>query len=375
MAPSSPAPSTPVTSSPAPPAVDGRNITCCQVAAAIRGASVDSMWAGRDALVAFGYQVLDRSGPSYRFTAWWSNDDGGSWHPARHDVHGPIAAVAAGGGFNGVGYEIYASPTGQTWRTGPPVHQARGIQLGFISDVARTPDGLLGVGTIYKHDRFDSYRSPGACVSRDGRAWQALPPPKAPYEAHFDAVAVGGPGVVVVGYGGGGEGGLAGVWTSVDGRAYGRVVDPAFADALTFDVAAGADRRLVVVGAAEGGLRAAAWTSIDGVAWTAATDIAGFAQAGVTGEMRDVVALPGGGFAASGTLGGLPALWTSEDGLAWRRVALTGPARWALSSAGASGFTALLVRGDRLLVAGNDLRRRRAVFLVADLGRRPPARG
>ena len=63
--------------------------------------------------------------------------------------------------------------------------------------------------------------------------------------------------------------------------------------------------RLVVVGAADGGLRPAAWTSVDGLDWQRAPDDTSIAEPGSIGEMRDVVALPDGGFAASGSLDGL----------------------------------------------------------------------
>ena len=53
---------------------------------------------------------------------------------------------------------------------------------------------------------------------------------------------------------------------------------------------------------------------------------------------------------------------------AWQRVVLGDGVARALRTVGASGFSSLAVAGHQLLLSGNDLARRRAVFLVADLG-------
>ena len=342
-------------------------ITCCSVSAAFRRASVDSIWAGNAALVAIGFEAQGASGPGYRYLAWQSLDGGRSWHRSGHELHGPLMALPSGRGFVGLGQAVWTSADGGSWRYAGDIGLPGSVELGFISDAVPTAHAWLGVGTIYKHDRLDSYRSAGVWTSHDGRTWQAIRPPDAPYESHFDAIAAGGPGFVVVGYGGGGDSGIDGIWTSTGGGSWRRVLDSDVRGSFTFDVAADADGRLVVVGAADGGLRPAAWSSDDGIDWQRAPDGPAIAETGSVGEMRDVVALPDGGFAASGSLDGLPALWASADGTAWQRVPLGPAAERALSSVGSSAFSSIVVSDGALVLAGNDLGRRRAVFLTAEL--------
>jgi hypothetical protein len=82
------------------------------------------------------------------------------------------------------------------------------------------------------------------------------------------------------------------------------------------------------------------------------------------GTMDEVGALPGGGFVAAGALDGDAALWESADGRTWRRVRMRADVARALPSGHHAAFSALLVHGDRLILAGADPVDRKALFLV-----------
>ena len=79
----------------------------------------------------------------------------------------------------------------------------------------------------------------------------------------------------------------------------------------------------VAVGSADGGLRAAAWWSVDGLHWTPAPGGPGFTNHGQRISMTAVTA-GGPGFVAAGNRdsagNGSAAIWVSRDGIAWQRV-------------------------------------------------------
>ncbi|WP_326569751.1 hypothetical protein VSH64_01460 [Amycolatopsis rhabdoformis] len=104
-----------------------------------------------------------------------------------------------------------------------------------------------------------------------------------------------------------------------------------------------------------GGVGAAAWTSVDGVAWTLAEDPALLSTS--EGQTRLLAATGGGpGFVAAGDVrSGLlvrPAVWTSADGSAWTRVDLPSPAAsatvWRVTCA-AADCTAVGTTGEQRL--------------------------
>jgi hypothetical protein len=345
------------------PAASAPAVRCCQVARLIRGATVEGLYGVSGREVAVGFEIDGTAGPTYRFSAWWSRD-GRHWAPAAHDVHGPTVVLPVDRGLVGVGYERFVSRDGRSWAQIGKLAVPDGAEGGFISDALRIDHGFLAVGTVYKRDRWDTYRSPGVWRSAGGRSWRPVATPDAPYESHFDAVTRGGPGLVVAGYGGGGPAGVDGVWTSPDGIAWTRVLDADLADAFTLDVASSGGQ-LVLVGAADGGQRPAAWVSDDGLEWQRAPGDA-FGDPVAQGVIQDVVAIPGG-YVASGSLDRRPTLWTSADGLAWHVVSLSRAATRALPPGGSSTFTCLLVQGRILLVGGVNLARGTSVVLVATL--------
>jgi hypothetical protein len=121
-------------------------------------------------------------------------------------------------------------------------------------------------------------------------------------------------------------------------------------------VAAGRDA-FVGVGSDVGAVRAIAWRSTDGLAWTQAPDDPGLDNFGLKIEMRDVT-WTGSGYLAGGhflfgTQYPSGAIWTSDDGLRWTRapdvpalsqgkvqgVAAGGPGLVAVGSYGAPDFS------------------------------------
>jgi hypothetical protein len=111
-------------------------------------------------------------------------------------------------------------------------------------------------------------------------------------------------------------------WTSPDGWTW--TVRPIADTEYTFPVAiaVGADAGIVAVG--RSGLVPLAWTSADGAAW-AVHPVATLGDGSVAERMTAVVASPGGGFVAGGSVG--PELldrharfWRSTDGVHWAPV-------------------------------------------------------
>lgn len=175
-----------------------------------------------------------------------------------------------------------------------------------------------------------------------GEVWALVPADEAVFDGAGEqsmlSVAVGGPGLVAVGYDGSGGDYDAAVWVSTDGFAWQRVPhDEAVLggeyDEVMHGVVAGGPG-LVAVGYrsyapyAQSDVResdAAVWLSVDGVSWTRVPhDEAAFGGTGLV-AMHSVAAA-GPGFVAVGDegfgvgYGKVAAVWTSVDGVAWSRV-------------------------------------------------------
>lgn len=280
----------------------------------------------------------------------------GAVHPERSVrslAAGPGASVAVGS-TNG-NAAIWTSPDGRAWRrAGFPA------TAGLLTDAVRGGSGWLAVGRV-------SGTSPGplALTSQDGLTWQrpvfpAGPPPV--------AAATGPSGYVAVGTG------VA--WRSADLRTWSRVG----LDGAPADVAA-TGRGYAAVGGR--GKVPAAWTSPDGLTWTAArlpagltapltqvaakggtlVAIAGDAaalvstDAGATWTRRDLgpgltataLAATPRGFVAAASVKDDAAVLTSPDGVRWRRVAVPG-----LTGPGDQRLTALTAAGSTVLATGAD---------------------
>ncbi|WP_338740994.1 hypothetical protein [Actinomadura luteofluorescens] len=280
----------------------------------------------------------------------------GAVHPERSVrslAAGPGVSVAVGS-TNG-NAAIWTAPDGRAWkRAGFPA------TAGLLSDAVRGGRGWLAVGRA-------SGTSPGplALTSQDGLTWQR---PRFPAGPPPVAAATGPAGYVAVGTG------VA--WRSADLSTWSR----AGLDGAPADVAA-TSRAYAAVGGR--GKEPAAWTSPDGLRWTAAklppgltapltqvaakgdtlVAIAGGAaalvstDAGATWTRRDLgpglaataVAATPGGFVAAASAKDDAAVLTSSDGVNWRRVAVPG-----LTGPGDQRLTALTAMGPAILATGTD---------------------
>ena len=173
-------------------------------------------------------------------------------------------------------------------------------------------------------------------------------------------------GFVAVGADGSDIGRNAAVWVSADGLEWSRVVDPDGLDndgwqSMNAVVAGG--RGFVAVGTSAPGLHkddAAVWTSVDGQHWSRVADDSGVFTGSGDHQMLDVV-VGGPGFVAVGSVGsvdeGVAAVWTSQDGLVWSRSdhddGVFGGAGWQfMASVTLSGAGLVAVGGDG---SGDDL--------------------
>ncbi len=177
---------------------------------------------------------------------------------------------------------------------------------------------LVAVGYLARDFRA------AAWFSTDGLVWAEASDFPSDELSRATAVAAGPAGFVSAGE----SGTDAAIWVSADGRAWHRVIQPAFHDAtqirMTAVVAWG--HGFVAggyVGSLVGPIRAAFWTSRDGETWTRVADDAGFAATRVTGL---AVAPDGSRLVAVGAAGDAKAAtgsvaWQSLDGETWQRAA------------------------------------------------------
>ncbi len=185
-----------------------------------------------------------------------------------------------------------------------------------------------------------------AWSSTDGRSWRRAGGLAAPEGSVLNAVATTAGGFVAVG----GAGTSAAAWTSSDdGTSWNRarVGTPAAPGTARMDAVATFAGGLVAAGDAEVAPpagRAVAWTSVDGIDWMPAPDIASFARATIAGLASDdsIVVAVGSSTGADGTHAA--ATWWSLDGLAWHAGAadpsFTGSQLLAVATGG-PGFVAV----------------------------------
>jgi hypothetical protein len=155
----------------------------------------------------------------------------------------------------------------------------------------------------------------------------SIPPNRGPHPQHFQGgqadlldVTTGGPGLVAVGYLDPSI--VADAWTSKDGLNWLRVTDFAAKEGSLASAVA-ADRSLIVA-VGQDGPAAAAWASADGLRWQQAPAQASLTEGGGQIRMTSIVAAASG-FVAGGYVGSLSgpiraAFWTSADGLTWTRI-------------------------------------------------------
>jgi hypothetical protein len=256
----------------------------------------------------------------------WTSPDGYEWNripqDEAFDLDGAIADIAAGdSGLVAVADQyVWTSPDGVTWS-----RLAEGITF------TENTGGLRGV--IAGGPGFVAFgeRVPwgsAVWISPDGLAWTRVPDDPAVFSANMEAMTVGGPGLVAVGYDE--TTSNPAVWTSPDGYTWTRVPhDPAvfgegdpdemISGMRINDVAAG-ETGLVAVGADltesspdELKIMAAVWTSPDGVTWTRVPHDPALFEGEEVAAMTGVAAV-GDGFVAIGD-----EVWTSRDGTNWTR--------------------------------------------------------
>lgn len=212
-----------------------------------------------DGLMAFGRSATEAG-------AIWLSTDGQSWTPAEVPDSPPGTAVFVNGivrsgdryvavgtlghpeGSGPMGSVIWLSPDGRTWTESEGSPTVRNVPLSGLASMGNTivTDGLASI-----------WRSDDA-----GTSWVEVTPPDAE-GWNFRRVAVLDGRFVAPGFIGSPlEPQEAAVWTSVDGASWTRTV---LDGELATSVAPLPDGRLLMVGEAEGAVRA--WISSDGDAW------------------------------------------------------------------------------------------------------------
>jgi hypothetical protein len=335
------------------------------------GQVMKAVAAGGPGLVAVGF---DESGGDSD-AAVWTSPDGLAWTRVPHDdaIFGGsgdqlMSAVAAGGpGLIAVGYDrsagyrdaaVWTSPDGLTWTRVPhndAVFGGSGDQV--MNAVALGGPGLVAVG----YDRLSADADAAVWTSPDGLAWTRVPHDEAVFgganSQEMRAVTAGGPGLVAVGFDGTG-GGSAAVWTSPDGLAWTRVPhDEAIFggtyDQMMLSVVAGGPG-LVAVGSQGTGVDsdAAVWTSPDGLTWTRVPHDKETFDGLYFQEMLSVAA-GGPGLVAVGFAGPFTrfdaAVWTSPDGFTWNRVPHD---ETTFGGAGSQKMLSVAVAGSGLVAVG-----------------------
>ncbi|KAB2343294.1 hypothetical protein [Actinomadura rudentiformis] len=238
-----------------------------------------------------------------------------------------VAAIAAGSGMVAVGS---SNREATVWSGGGWTRS--GIGKGRLTDVAYGPKGWVAIG---RTDREKAL----AVASPDGKAWA---PVTVTGEGALGGVVSGAKGYVVVGV----AGGAARTWRSTDLKKWTRSAN---LDKGTWmrDVVATSTGYVAVGGRqSAGGSRPAAWTSTDGVKWTAAPApslpsglTAGvLAQVAVRGDR--LVAMGSGGTAGQGFVGE-----SADGGRTWRLAIPQGATTLTALTATAKGFVLAGVSG------------------------------
>lgn len=258
--------------------------------------------------------------------AVWTSPDGLSWSRVQPDesVFGgdgdqAMWAVTAGGpgviavGLDGSGGDsdaaAWTSPDGVEWsRVAHDEVVFGGTGDQWAVDVVAGVLGVIAVGS----DRTAGYGDAAVWRSDDGSSWVRVPNQDEVFGAFGDeamwGVALGGPGVVAVGW----------AWYSMEQY------------------------------------RAAVWTSPDGVTWTQVPDGPMLRGSVPKAAFMHAVASSDAGFVAVGNESSLglesdPAVWTSPDGVIWTRFADPGG---KLADPGAQGMAAVVIGPDGMVAVG-----------------------
>jgi hypothetical protein len=278
--------------------------------------------AGPAGLLAVGWILQDFSGASWRST------DGSTWtFSGGFPAQTLLAAVAANGGRyeavgrDGNGATAWTSTDALTWhKTASPAFAASPLRLTSI-----TPWKTGFVAGGYRGNEFFSGDA-ALWLSSDGLTWRQARDTPSFHDARVWGVAAGPNGLVAVGQTGSTDTpGPAVIWTSSDGLNWSRVPNgPVFEGGRLRAVASVPSLGFVAVGEDIAGDTGIVWVSKDGRAWQRASSDPIFGRVGIQVRMYAVTAGPNGvvvaGTVNAGVQYGEAAIWTSSDGLAWRRV-------------------------------------------------------
>ena len=289
----------------------------------------------------------------------WTSADGATWELVPDspvfELASMHAVAARPGRLVAVGnllpeseeFEGQVDPRAAAWTSGDGVTWRLIEGVPFFSDVVASADGFVASAL--------NGANPEIWGSDDGRAWRRLAGRADLGDGSIDRLLVlDDGGMVAVGrseafgvesptY----EPADAAVWRSPDGGAWSRVGDQdAFSDAWMWDVAE-RDGRLVGIGSGESESGISVWTSDDGLAWRRHSATA----LGADGTFVNLITAGPAGFIVVGSTGDTDrsvSAWTSPDGDAWARV----PVQAALDGgAAAPDVAGWIVRGDGSIVA------------------------
>jgi hypothetical protein len=260
-------------------------------------------------------------------------------------------AVASNGnrtaivGLDGSGAAAWAS-TGGAWVAAP--RQADLLvpyAAGAMTAVTAFAGGFVAGG--YRDDPLHATASAAAWRSQDGLTWTADPATDVFAGGRIWGVAVRDGMVVAVGTGGDPNYGPAAAWSWTTATGWRRArIGPDASGAMRAVTAGPAGFVAVGLDGADNG--ALAWTSPDGITWTAVPDQPSLHYYSLPMRMQAVLATPDG-FVAGGWRSdagkGSSVTWTSADGVSWR------PPTWEPSFSGGQ-ITGLGMAGGSVVAVG-----------------------
>ncbi len=272
-------------------------------------------------LVAVGWILQDFVGSSWRST------DGSTWtFTGGFPAQSLLSAVAANDqrfvavGLDGKGATAWTSEDGTTWvKTASPAFSDEPLR---VTSIVPWRGGFVAAG--FKGTEFFSADA-STWISPDGFNWQQANDAPGLHGARIWGVAANSAGLVAVGQKGPSDAlGPAAIWTSTDGLRWDPVPDAAiFHEARLRAVTAVPSIGFVAVGEDIAGDTGIIWLSKDGRAWTRAPSDPVFGRPGIQVRMYTVTPGPNGvvvaGTLTEGLQYGAAAVWTSTDGLSWKR--------------------------------------------------------
>ena len=267
----------------------------------------------------------------------FTSTDGTAWVglPGFSGVDGTTAiAVTSNGartvivGLDPGGATAWAS-AGGTWTQAPAQADLHvPYAAGAMTSVAAFGSGFVAGG--YRDDPLQASASAAAWRSADGLTWHADDGARAFAGGRIWGIAATEDAIVAVGTGGDPNYGPAAAWRWTQATGWQRArIDPDAGGAMRAVSVTPAG--FVAVGLAADDSGAMAWTSADGIEWTAAPDQPAFHYYQLPVRMQSVVAGPHGLVAGgwrSDVGKGSGVTWTSADGVSWD------PPTWQTSFSG-----------------------------------------